>query len=213
MAGKSNGNGQRLQVAEMTALISQDADGAASVNASVAYPMRYRGIPGIAYRLALVAAGEGDLAVSLNSPTGWDVAGGHALLLGAGGDLFGRDGTPVTYSTTGTPQVSLHSCFGGFAELVGSVVHREWRSALHSPPEELKKLSHTSNLGRPSQMPRFSHERKVVFSASLRETRWGRWSSSRAPAAFPPGILAVPSSWKMVAAGTRSPVSPRTIQN
>jgi len=124
---------------KMTALISQDADGAASVNASIAYPMRYRGIPGIAYRLALVAAGEGDLAISLNSPTGWDVAGGHALLLGAGGDLFGRDGTPVTYSTTGTPQVSLHSCFGGFAELVGSVVHREWRSALHSPPEEAQK--------------------------------------------------------------------------
>jgi ADP-ribosylglycohydrolase len=96
-------------------------------------------VPGIAYRLALVAAGEGDLAISLNSPTGWDVAGGHALLLGAGGDLFGRDGTPVTYSTTGTPQVSLHSCFGGFAELVGSVVHREWRSALHSPPEEAQK--------------------------------------------------------------------------
>jgi len=31
--------------AEMTVLISQDADGAASVNAAVAYPMRYRGIP------------------------------------------------------------------------------------------------------------------------------------------------------------------------
>src|ERR1019366_8629903 len=113
---------------------------AASVNAAVAHPMRYRGIPGIAYRLALVAAGEGDLAISLNCPTGWDVAGGHALLLGAGGNLFGHDGSPVTYSITGSPNVSLHSCFGGSAKLVESVVKREWRKALRCPTEEPRKI-------------------------------------------------------------------------
>lgn len=126
--------------AEMTVLMSQDADGAASVNAAVAHPMRFRGIPGIAYRLALVAAGEGELAISLNSPTGWDVAGGHALLLGAGGNLFGHDGSPVHYSTTGSPNVSLDSCYGGSAELVRCVAHREWRKALHQPPEEARKI-------------------------------------------------------------------------
>jgi ADP-ribosyl-[dinitrogen reductase] hydrolase len=126
--------------AEMTVLISQDADRAASVNAAVAHPMRYRGIPGMAYRLALVAAGEGDLAISLNCPTGWDVAGGHALLLGAGGNLFGHDGSPVTYTTIGTPNVSLESCFGGSAELVHSVVHRDWLKALHHAPGEARKF-------------------------------------------------------------------------
>jgi ADP-ribosyl-[dinitrogen reductase] hydrolase len=124
----------------MTVLMSQDADGAASVNSAIAHPMRFRGIPGIAYRLALVAAGEGDLAISLNSPTGWDVAAGHALLLGAGGNLFGHDGSPVTYSTTGSPNVSLHSCYGGPAELVQSVASREWRKALHCPPESARTI-------------------------------------------------------------------------
>jgi ADP-ribosylglycohydrolase/fructose-1,6-bisphosphatase/inositol monophosphatase family enzyme len=124
----------------MTVLISQDADCAASVNASVAHPMRFRGIPGIAYRLALVAAGEGDLAISLNGPTGWDVAGGHALLRGAGGDLFGNDGSPVTYNSSGDPEVSLYSCFGGSQELVQSIVRKDWRSALHRPREEAKNI-------------------------------------------------------------------------
>ena len=126
--------------AKMTALISQDADSAASANAAVAYPMRYRGIPGIAYRLALVAAGEGDLAISLNGPTGWDVAGGHALLRGAGGDLFGNDGSPVTYDLSGDPEVSLYSCFGGSRDLVKNVIKKNWRSALHRPAEEAKGI-------------------------------------------------------------------------
>jgi fructose-1,6-bisphosphatase/inositol monophosphatase family enzyme len=116
---------------DMTVLVSQDADGAASVNATVAYPMRYRGIPGIAYRLALVAAGEADLAISLNGPTGWDVAGGHALLRGVGGDLFGHEGSQVTYDKTGSPNVSMRSCFGGWPDLVKNVAHRAWRKALH----------------------------------------------------------------------------------
>ena len=115
---------------DMTVLVSQDADGAASVNAAVAHPMRYRGIPGIAYRLALVAAGDADLAISLNGPTGWDVAGGHALLRGAGGDLFGHEGRPVNYDPTGAPNVSMRTCYGGFPDLVKNVTHWEWRKAL-----------------------------------------------------------------------------------
>lgn len=97
-------------------------------------------IPGIAYRLALVAAGEGDLAISLNNPTGWDVAGGHAFLRGAGGDLFGHDGSRVTYDARGSPKISLLSCFGGSAELVQSVVHREWQKALHHAPGEAREF-------------------------------------------------------------------------
>ncbi len=61
---------------ESIVFISQDADAMADVNALLLAPARYRSIPGIAYRLALVAAGEGDAAISLNGPTGWDIAGG-----------------------------------------------------------------------------------------------------------------------------------------
>ena len=46
---------------------------------------RVRTLPSPAYRLALVAAGEVDAAVSLVAGLDrWDIAGGHALLIGAG---------------------------------------------------------------------------------------------------------------------------------
>lgn len=70
-----------------TVLVSHHADRNPLANAHAARPLRFRAIPGIAYRLALVAAGEGELGVSLNGPCGWDYAGGHALLRGAGGEL------------------------------------------------------------------------------------------------------------------------------
>ncbi len=67
--------------------------------ASLAYtkPARYRSVPSIAYRLALVAAGDADAAVSTSGPTDWDFAAGHALLRAAGGDLLDGDGRPVRY--------------------------------------------------------------------------------------------------------------------
>ena len=114
-----------------TALISQEADRKADANASILSPMRYRTVPGIAYRLALLAAGEGELAVSLNAPTGWDIAGGHALLIGSGGDVFDRLGEPVIYDATGRPQrADLSTCFGGTRAIVSHYVERPWHSVL-----------------------------------------------------------------------------------
>jgi len=70
-----------------TVLVSHHADRNPRANAMLVAPMRFRAVPSIAYRLALVAAGEARAAVSLNGPVGWDYAGGHALLLGADLDL------------------------------------------------------------------------------------------------------------------------------
>ena len=53
-----------------------------AANAACVAPARFIAMPSIAYRLALVAAGEGVAAVSLNGPGDWDYAGGHALLHG-----------------------------------------------------------------------------------------------------------------------------------
>lgn len=114
-----------------TALISQHADRNAEANATVLHPMRYRTVPGIAYRLALVAAGEGELAVSLNAPTGWDIAGGHALLIGSGGDVFSRSGKPVTYDATGrTHSSDLSVCLGGTEAIARQYAGRPWSTAL-----------------------------------------------------------------------------------
>ena len=63
-----------------TVLVSHQADRNPHANATPTAPMRFRAVPSIAYRLALVAAGEARAAVSLNGPVGWDYAGGHALL-------------------------------------------------------------------------------------------------------------------------------------
>jgi fructose-1,6-bisphosphatase/inositol monophosphatase family enzyme len=63
--------------------VSQDADKNSQANAECVHPARYIALPSIAYRLALVAAGDGVAAVSLNGPCGWDYAAGHALIRGA----------------------------------------------------------------------------------------------------------------------------------
>jgi len=129
------------------AFVSQDADQAAKANAALLDPVRYRTVPGIAYRLALVAAGEGDLAMSLNAPTGWDVAGGHALLIGAGGDLFDSAGARVTYDKAGVPEnSSLARCFGGKTDLVSRYVHRSWEDVRVRRSSELAPASSLSFL-------------------------------------------------------------------
>lgn len=80
--------------------------------------LRVRALPSPAYRLALAAAGEVDAAVSLVCGLApWDFAGGHALLLGAGGVLVDRDGRTVDYRSDG-----IDGCIGGPAELVARIV-------------------------------------------------------------------------------------------
>ena len=117
---------------EGTALVFQDADWNATANARMVAPLRFRTIPGIAYRLALVAAGEADVAITLNAPTSWDVAGGHALLLGAGGDLFGANGSPVKYDETGDIRGGGSAAFfGGTNDLVEPLISRPWNTVLN----------------------------------------------------------------------------------
>lgn len=118
-----------------TALISQHADNAAEANARVLYPMRYRAVASIAYRLALVAADDGDLAISLNGPTGWDVAGGHALVLGAGGDVFNGHGEAIRYDSSGQPRCPVSVCFGGTRDLAARYFDGSWHDVLMAPSE------------------------------------------------------------------------------
>lgn len=143
-----------------TVLVSHDADRNAKVNAELVAPMRYHTVPGIAYRLALVAAGDAGVAVTLNWPVGWDMAGGHALLLGAGGDLFDAKGKCVTYDQTGSiKNSSLSAFFGGHRDLIEPLVHRDWGRVFkpaekNSPADQLcylvpgRTVSDASVLGR-----------------------------------------------------------------
>ncbi|MEX2441968.1 MAG: inositol monophosphatase family protein [Alkalispirochaeta sp.] len=90
-------------------------------------------VPGIAYRLALTAVGEMRVATTLTAPWSWDMAGGHALLIAAAGDLFTRDGAPVRYDSSGHCTYAP-AYFGGRAEDVEQIRRRNWDSLfVHRP--------------------------------------------------------------------------------
>src|SRR5215470_15377771 len=88
------------------------------------YPYRYRAFPSIAYRLALAAVGEGEVAISWHNPGGWDYAAGHALLRGAGGIFVNENGDEVTYAADGASKVRY--CIGGQPALVRDLGHLDW---------------------------------------------------------------------------------------
>jgi len=106
-------------------LVSHDADTNSAANQKCVAPGRFQKVPGIAYRLALVAAGEGDAGVSLSGPGAWDYAAGHALLRSVGGTLVDQSRRPVTYSSDG--RSSTVYCFGGASDLVHELCARPWR--------------------------------------------------------------------------------------
>ena len=123
--GRELQRGKRVEAGEeATVIVSQSADGKPEANAELCAPARFRAAPSIAYRLALAAAGDGVAGVSLNSPTSWDVAAGHALLTGAGGDLFRLGGQPVTYSEDGRGFDG--DCVGGVGPFARELAFREW---------------------------------------------------------------------------------------
>jgi ADP-ribosyl-[dinitrogen reductase] hydrolase len=120
---------------DCTVLISQSADKNPIANARCISPMRYRAMPSIAYRLALAAVGDGDVAVSLNSPTNWDLAGGHAILIGAGADLYREDGEPIRYSAEGHCN-SSRWVFGGPKVLVDHIRAQDWQKVRERPAKD-----------------------------------------------------------------------------
>jgi hypothetical protein len=101
-------------------------------------PARYVSVPSIAYRMARVAAGEGVAAFGVQKPghrliAGWDYAGGHALLRGAGGTLLGENGSEIVYANDGRSEAV--GCFGGAPSAAAELARRDW-SALFGVPTE-----------------------------------------------------------------------------
>jgi fructose-1,6-bisphosphatase/inositol monophosphatase family enzyme len=104
-----------------------------SANEKLCAPWDPAPVPGIAYRLALTAVGEMRVATTLTAPWSWDMAGGHALLIAAGGDLFTRDGDPVRYDSSGHCTYSP-AYFGGRPADVEQIRGRNWEPLLvHRP--------------------------------------------------------------------------------
>ena len=93
-------------------------------------PARFIGVPSIAYRLALVAAGDHVATLSLNPLRAWDYAGGHALIRAAGGVVLDALGNSVAYPAhgLGTPT----RVFAGSPSVVGSLIHQQWEGVTRS---------------------------------------------------------------------------------
>jgi len=116
----------RLSSAD-TVLVSHQADRAPELTASALAPARYLPVPGIALRLARIAAGHGVAAISLAGPCDYDFAGGHALLLGAGGDLVDQNGATIRYALD-RPGDKTARCFGGPLALAAELSRAPWPS-------------------------------------------------------------------------------------
>jgi ADP-ribosyl-[dinitrogen reductase] hydrolase len=121
---------------ETIVCVSHYADRHPAANQACVAPGRFLKVPGIAYRLALVAAGEGDAGVSLSSPGDWDYAAGHALLRAVGGELVDQSGRAVTYSAAGESHTSF--CFGGAPTIVGELCRRPWHEVGSAPRRTAK---------------------------------------------------------------------------
>jgi ADP-ribosylglycohydrolase/fructose-1,6-bisphosphatase/inositol monophosphatase family enzyme len=112
-------------------LLSQGADRKVAGNSAAVTPARFRAVPSIAYRLALAAAGEGAVAVSLHAPGDWDYAAGHALLRAVGGVLLNERGEEVTYPANG--RSTTRFCFGGAPQSARELARHDW-NAVHEAP-------------------------------------------------------------------------------
>lgn len=120
-----------------TVAVSQHADQKARLNAELASPFRFRTVPSIALRLAMVAAGEAAACNSVNSPCDYDYGAGHALLRGAGLDLYDDAGQPIFYLPDGRSGCG-HFCTAGAVGIVRTLSNRQWervRSEANDPRE------------------------------------------------------------------------------
>ena len=107
------------------------------LNATLLAPARFRPCASIAYRLALVAAGEAAGTASIQPLDGHDVVAGHALLRGAGLALLDLDGHEVTYRASGRTFVG--PVVAGAPEVARALAGRlSHRPAAVPPPARLE---------------------------------------------------------------------------
>ncbi len=109
-------------------LVSSKGDRAAEANLQCATPARYRPVPSIAHRLALVAVGEASAATSIHGPGAWDYGAGHALVRGAGGVLLDEAGREIVYLEDGDSHALR--AFAASRTVAREIAPRPWQSAL-----------------------------------------------------------------------------------
>ncbi len=113
-------------------LVSSKGDRDPEANLTCAAPARYRTVPSIAHRLALVAAGEAAAATSVSAPGAWDYAAGQALVRSAGGVVVDESGNEVKYGDDGSSRTLR--AYAGAPALAKELARRPWETAItHGP--------------------------------------------------------------------------------
>jgi ADP-ribosylglycohydrolase/fructose-1,6-bisphosphatase/inositol monophosphatase family enzyme len=107
-------------------LVSSKGDRDPETNLRCAAPARFRTVPSIAHRLALVAAGEAAAATSIFAPGAWDYAAGQALLRASGGVLLDEAGAEVAYAEDGASRTLC--AYAGSREVALELLKRPWES-------------------------------------------------------------------------------------
>ena len=156
-------------------LVSSKGDRDPETNLRCCAPARYRTLPSIAHRLALLAAGEGAATSSLWAPRDWDYGGGHALLQRRGRRCWStrtgaRSPTPKTATAAaGTPSAARGRWRADRGPALGQ------RDAAGPGARSGPR---TSRAGGPSRTPRCCAARRAACWARSRATAWAAWWSS-----------------------------------
>jgi hypothetical protein len=100
--------------------VSAYADESSESNFKLIAPARYRTAVGIAYRLALCAVGECDIACSILGTRDFDTAAGHALLIAQGGDILDDQGKAIVYDPF--QMTRAKQCFAGSPKLLAELL-------------------------------------------------------------------------------------------
>jgi ADP-ribosyl-[dinitrogen reductase] hydrolase len=128
----------------LTLALNADAGDYALHNHQTLPGIRTRAIPSPAYRLALAAVGEVDAAASLTAGLApWDIAGGHALLVGAGKSLSDRHGRPIDYR-----RAPFDGCVGGGQAAVQAVLAADLRVGRSQQRLTVRPVRHVADAGR-----------------------------------------------------------------
>ena len=112
-------------------LVSSKGDRDPDTNLQCATPARYRTVPSIAHRLALLAAGEAAAVTSLYGPCTWDYGAGHALVRAAGGVLVDEAGQEIAYDEQGWSQA--REAYAGSAPVARMLATRPWSTGNVGP--------------------------------------------------------------------------------
>lgn len=125
--------------------LNEQAGDYAAHNHAIFAPAGVLAMPSIAYRLALAAAGEVDVAVSLTKGLdSYDIGAGHALLHAVGGALIEPDGTPITHGQGR----HFNGCIGGRPEIVEAVRLRGPSGGRREARHPVRPSRRTSAIGR-----------------------------------------------------------------